>query len=264
MHRVQLLEIQDQPWCPRSIRDAITDTIQFGLNIFGFFRPIYPHLKDAVQSSGAKTILDLGSGAGGPWLRMWKIFDGDGIQICLSDKYPNRAAYERIERVSGGKISFHRESVNSLRLPCKFDGFRTLFNAFHHFKSDDASAILKNAVDCGQGLGVFESIGRHLLSFLLVCGMPIFAFLSAPFIRPFRWSRLFWTNIIPAAPIVAFIDGIISCLRAYSVREMQELIMSLPPNHYNWIVGKEREGILSAPILYMIGVPSANDNMEGV
>ena len=41
-------------------------------------------------------------------------------------------------------------------MPDELGGFRTLFNAFHHFPPERARAILEDAVHKGQGIGVFE------------------------------------------------------------------------------------------------------------
>ena len=37
--------------------------------------------------------------------------------------------------------------------------------------------------------------------------------LATPFILPFRWSRLFWTYIVPALPLVLTFDVVVSLLR---------------------------------------------------
>jgi hypothetical protein len=92
------------------------------------------------------------------------------------------------------------------------------------------------------------------MSILLVAAMPIFTLLACPFIRPFRISRLFWTYIIPAAPIIGFLDGIVSCFRTYSIEEMRELVNKLSPNEYEWNIAK-KNALLGAPILFLIGIP---------
>ncbi len=256
MGRIQLFEIEDQSWCPRSLRDAITDCIQYGLNLLNFYGPIFPHLREALLSSESKKILDLGSGAGGPWPMLNRMFRRNGplVHICLSDKYPNNAACMRLAAISKGTISLHLDSINTVEVPRELGGFRTLFSCYHHFSRAQARGILQNAVDSGQGIGIFEITSRHPLSFFLVLGMPIVALLLGPFIKPFRFSRIFWTYVIPAAPIVGLVDGIVSCLRTYSCKELQALVGSLSPNGYRWIVGTEKT-VFSAPITYLLGVP---------
>ena len=71
-----------------------------------------------------------------------------------------------------------------------------------------------------------------------------------PFIRPFRWSRLIWTYLIPLNPIVLFLDGIVSCLRAYSPLELSELTRELSASGYIWEIGEERRRLLSPDYVF--------------
>ena len=54
-------------------------------------------------------------------------------------------------------------------------------------------------------------------------------------------------------PFVLFYDGIVSCLRAYSHRELEELIAPLKAPGYEWEIGEERSGFL--PVTYLLGYP---------
>lgn len=55
-------------------------------------------------------------------------------------------------------------------------------------------------------------------------------------------------------PFVLFFDGIVSCLRAYSPRELSEMIDSLKAEGYAWEVGEEKAGL--ATVTYMLGWPT--------
>ena len=44
-----------------------------------------------------------------------------------------------------------------------------------------------------------------------------------PLIRPLRWSRLLWTYLIPLVPVITLFEGLVSCLRTYSVQELHDL-----------------------------------------
>ena len=68
MRRKHLIEISDEPWCPRSIRHAVTDFCRFVTQMSGAFNPVAPLLVAALRKAGARRVLDLGSGAAGPWL----------------------------------------------------------------------------------------------------------------------------------------------------------------------------------------------------
>src|ERR1035441_7785268 len=68
MRRVHFIEFHDQPWFPSSLRDYVTDALQFGFNLFKVYAPIAPLLQSALDSTRSRSIVDLCSGGGGPWL----------------------------------------------------------------------------------------------------------------------------------------------------------------------------------------------------
>src|ERR1700730_1168393 len=254
----RFFEFHDQQWFPKSLRDGVTDALQFILSLSGIYRPIVPLLNKAVEASGAARIVDLCSGGGGPWLwlyRLLRVSVGRRIEICLTDKYPNIEAFENARRRTYGKITFYPGSVDTASLPRELSGFRTLFTSFHHFAPDEAVGILQNAVDDGQGIGVFEAAKRDPLTILLTVLMPLAGFLTAPFARPFRMSRIFWTCFIPVIPFVLFFDGVVSCLRAYSQKELSLLATQVKAPNYVWQVGEQYGGL--APITFLLGYPES-------
>jgi hypothetical protein len=102
---------------------------------------------------------------------------------------------------------------------------------------------------------VFEAPARHTLTLLSLLLIPIAAWLFVPFRRPFRWSRLVWTYLIPVIPFVLFFDGLISCLRAYSLEELREMASGLESRGYRWEIGEKIGGLLPVRITYLVGYP---------
>ena len=254
--RINLSEIHEQAWFPKPLRDGVTDALQFILSASYIYQPIASHLGRAIEATGADHLVDLCSGAGGPWMWLHRTLaqqNPSRLEICLTDKYPNIAAFERAQRESRGAISYCAESIDAARIPARLPGFRTIFTSFHHFPPDQAADILQNAIDNQQGIGIFEAPRRRLFSILSTFLMPLAALLLVPFIRPFRFSLIFWTYLIPIVPFVLWFDGVLSCLRAYSPAELSQLISRLRANHYKWEVG-EKIGWL-VPITYLLGYP---------
>src|SRR5438105_2311666 len=97
MKRLHLIEIEDQAWCPRTIRDALTDYLQFALVVTKPYAAMVPLLYTALQRTGARRVLDLCSGAAGPWLWLRPVLADTGVNVsvCLTDKYPNKEAFAR-------------------------------------------------------------------------------------------------------------------------------------------------------------------------
>jgi hypothetical protein len=252
-----LIEIEDQDWCPKVIRDAATDYLQYIINFAKPYKSIAKLIRNALERMNTRRVIDLCSGGSGPWIGLQKIFEEDNypIEVCLTDKYPNMEAFQLTKTVSQGQIGFYPEPVDIMRVPRGLDGFRTLFSAFHHFRPEAARAILKDAVLNRQGIGIFESTERSFGAILLIFISPLILLLVTPFIRPFRWSRLFWTYIIPAIPFLVWFDGVVSCLRTYTPSELREMVEELSDSGYIWEIGKQKTDGSPIPITYLIGYP---------
>jgi hypothetical protein len=233
--RVHLVEIHDLPSCPPSLRDALTDFLAFTENLTRAYDPVGPLLRRAVEQTKARRIVDLCSGAGGPWRRL---ADHVGVPVLLTDLYPH-----------GDNVT----RVDARAVPADLDGFRTIFTAFHHFPPAEARAILADAVRRRQGIGVFEIARRAPLEIAVVALTWLGTLVSAPFVRPWRWSRLAWTYLPPALPIIGTFDGIVSCLRTYSRPELEELVRGL--DGYDWQIGDFRGAWSPLRGSYLIGVP---------
>lgn len=259
MKRLHLLEIHDHDWCPHAIRNGVTDYLQFVLTLSKPYAAIAPKLSAALLRAGTSQILDLCSGAGGPWIWLRPMLAEQGAHpsVCLSDKFPNAEAFERSHR-SDHTITFHPRSVDATQVPADLPGFRTMFTAFHHFKPEQARDILSDAIRQGRGIGIFEATHRGGISILLMLLVPVIVLLATPFIRPFRWSRLFWTYIIPLIPLVTAFDGFVSCLRTYSAPELRELVASLGVNNYHWEIGEMTTKSVPYPMPYLVGVPTTS------
>lgn len=260
MRRVQFIEFHDQSWFPSFLRDYVTDALQFGFNLFNVYAPVAPLLERVTESTRRRSIVDLCSGAGGPWLELSKKLDslkslGDApaLQICLTDKYPNLGAFEKVRAASEGRIRFYSGSVDATKVPRELKGLRTMFTSFHHFLPDAGRAILQDAVDAGEGIGIFEIPRRAPSAMGLTFGFVLALFVCTLWIRPFRWSRLLWTYLVPIIPLVLLFDGIVSCLRTYRPGEMLEIAGKLTASDYQWNAGELATGI--APITYLIGCP---------
>jgi len=264
LRRMHLMEFHDQAWFPSSCRDAVTDTLASILGLENLYAPIVPRLRRALQKAKTHQVVDLCSGSGGPWTRMPPVFEKQEnfpISVCLTDKYPNVEAFGHAGNASQSKIGFHSDPVDATHIPAELKGFRTLFTSFHHFQPSEARALLQDAVDNQQGVGIFELPRRSLLTVLLVFLVPIVALTVVLFIRPFRLSRLIWTYLIPVNPVVLVFDGIVSCLRAYSVDELSDLTRGLSASGYTWEIGEERRCLTSVPVTYLIGYPTDCPNV---
>lgn len=271
MRRIEMPEIHDHRLFPRFLRDLVTDALQALWQFGNSYRPILPVLHAGLAASSARAdegddstaILDLCSGGSGPWLRLVPQLEREyGVRprVCLTDKYPNHCAFLRAgEELGGGShaIVSVAESVDATCVPRHLCGFRTIFSSFHHFGPSVARAVLRSAIEDGRGIGVFEVARRGPKTMVTLCITPWLLLFLTPSIRPFRWSRLLWTYLIPVVPFVIWYDGIISCLRAYSLDELRELMEATADEAgpgYTWQLGEARTGLL--PVTYLVGYPA--------
>ncbi len=257
MKRVHLIEFHEQQWCPAGIRDGLTGLIQCIADILPAYDGILPPLIRAMRYSGSQRIVDFCSGSGGPWRQLLKWLPETGEvpkEIVLTDLHPNKRAFSTIEKTSKGRIGFVGERVDATNAPKDLEGFRTFFASFHHFKPEIARSVLRDAVEKRTGIGVFE-MSEHSVGTILFIGIAsIFLALAlVPFVRPFRWSLIFWTYIFPILPIVLLIDGVVSALRTYSPKELKELTESLQADDYEWKIWRQRNSFSPLPVTCLLG-----------
>lgn len=257
MKRIHAFEINDQQWCPVLFRNMITDYLQFIARTFRIYDGVIPLVEKVLAKTGSDNIVDLCSGASGPWSHL--IQHTENINIVLTDKFPNLTSLECVSTESGGRISFSRESVDATNVPEKYAGMRTIFTGLHHFQPETARKILQDAAEKNRAIGIFEFTERSLSAILSApLGIPLMVLLFTPFIKPLKLSRLFWTYIIPVAPLLIMWDGLVSDLRTYSVDELQKLVSTVKADNYSWEIGKQPSGVPGINITYLVGYPAEN------
>jgi len=240
------------------MRDAITDYLHHAQNIFQPYLAIVPLLRQAIKRAGTTHIVDLCSGAAGSWLHLLPALRtaGSAITVQMTDKFVNRAALIHACAQLPGELTFFPQPVDATAMPESFDGFRTVFSAFHHFPPDQAREILADAVRHGQGIGIFEFTQRSYLGLRRAAAILPLIFFWAPRIRPFRWSRLLLTWLIPIMPPILMFDSLVSSLRTYTPDELRGLARDADPgNSYVWETGEIPAEQSTVPITYLLGYP---------
>lgn len=258
MH-LHLFEFEDFDWFPNVIRQGQTDYLHFVISKANIYKPAVEIMNEIIENTNCTDILDLCSGGGGGmnlFQRDLEKKSGKEIKITLSDKYPNIDAFKKIKRESAGKIDYLEEPVDILNVPDSDKYIRTVFSAFHHFKPEDARSIISGAVKNNVPIAIFEGASKDLLNLLgILLFTPLIFFFITPFMKPFRFSRIFFTYIIPLIPITTTWDGLVSILRMYTPEEMLEIAGSVTNKRYVWKSGKAKNSIGST-IVYLIGYKS--------
>jgi hypothetical protein len=236
-----------------SWRNFMTDYLRHVESKFQLYRQALEPLQRVLRESGANRIVDLCSGAGGPVAEIVRFWRGEGrnVPALLTDLYPHPEAFQALREESGGLLEYSAEPVDARRVPPDLAGLRTLFNGFHHFRPEQAREVLTDAVRARQPIAIFEVADRRLAAILPLIVVPLFVLLITPMIRPFRWSRLLWTYVIPVLPLAILFDGLVSYLRAYTPDELR----ALAPKGYVWEAGYSTAERVPGRTTYLIGFP---------
>jgi len=265
MGRLQLFEIHDLSGCPRIWRDCLTGLMRWSIDLLRVYDPILPQLRALMERAGTDEVVDLCSGDAGPWTRLGAALDramGRPVQVRLTDKYPNLAAFQRVRDSSGGRVDFVADSVDATSVPARLTGVRTLFSSFHHFPPERARAILRDAAVKGVPIGVFEMTERSVVGCLAMLFTPLVALLVVPFLRPFSIWRALSCLPLPLVPLLATWDGLVSNLRTYSPAELDRLTAGIDVPGYRWQSGRIAGGLTRLPVTYLLGLPGRGEPLE--
>jgi hypothetical protein len=254
--RLHLFELTDQDWCPRALRDHLTDYLATVVDRMGLFDPAAEVIARGLEAAGSDELLDLASGGGGPLARLRPLIErrlGRSIRVRQSDKFPNARARER---ANAAGLEYLDASVDAMRAPPEQRGMRTLFNALHHFRPEEACAVLTDAQARGVPIGVFEVVERSPKGVVAALLVPLLVLFFTPLIRPLTLPRLFFTYVVPVAPLAIFWDGLVSELRAHRPEELRHMTAEFSREGYTWEVG-ETQAPGKARMTYVLGRPTA-------
>ncbi|MDQ6761511.1 MAG: hypothetical protein M3015_02660 [Bacteroidota bacterium] len=213
MRRIHAFEFGDLTWFPKKLRNYQTDFLQFAADTFDLYECIIPIIKKGIESSAGNTIVDIASGSGGGLVKVAEHLKKSipHLKIILSDYYPNIDAFQRTKAKQPDVFEYVEASVNAMDIPKYLNGFRTQFLSFHHFKPTGAKAILQNALESNQPIGIFEAHQRDLKNIVRMFFSPIAVLLITPFIKPFRIDRIIFTYLIPVLPLLTLMGWCCFC-----------------------------------------------------
>lgn len=253
--KLALAELADQPWCPGWARDAMTGYLHAIIVRARPYALVVPHLASLLRETGSRTIVDLCSGAGGPWpdLREALAQAGARVDVICTDLSPNRAAAARL--AGAAALQYVATPVSATAVPAALPGARTMFSALHHFDAAEVRAILADAQSSGVPFAAFEATSRSARGLLATLVIPIAVLLLMPAVKPRDWRALWLTYLPPLLPLAIWWDGLASTMRTSTVAELQAIVATLPPAPYSWRV--EEIGGGPVPVLALLGRPSA-------
>lgn len=254
MKRRHVFEFNDLSWWPDSLRALLTDYLSFCFRISRPFAPRYDLIVEAMEATQTNSVVDLGSGAAGPWQELLEDLRQTALKpvlAVLTDKFPHPEAVKRLSGRNG--LTYWPKPVDARAVPPELNGVRTLFDLLHHFRPEQARAILADAVQQNQAIIVFENLYRSWFHFVGAMFVPFSVLLTTVWIKPRSWRRLLFTYVIPIAPLVIAWDGAVSVLRCYRPRELEAMGREVAGDRYVWKAGAYHKGVM--PVTYLVGYP---------
>ena len=221
---------------PPLLRDAATGYLEVLSRLLGLHRHLAPVVRETLERSGARRIVDLCSGGGGPmpWVHRELGKQGVQVELLLTDLFPNREAFASRENCEG--IEVRMEPVDARAVPEGLTGMRTMANAFHHFRPEEARQILADAAKKSAPLLVMEITERRWYTMVTSPLIFVLALIFMPLVRPLRGWYLVFTYLIPLVPVILFLDGLVSHMRSYRVDELRAMAESVEAEGYRWEV----------------------------
>ncbi len=250
--KLPYFEFGDQPWFPPVLREAETAYLATAYRLWPALTQQWAEKISTVLPRQEPTeLLDLCSGSGGPLPLVVDELRKRNYEVRakLTDLYPNP------KTGSPPRITWLAEPVNAMQVPPELTGVRTMFSAFHPFRPEAAQAILRDAFEHRRAICIFESGSGTRRGVVSMLGVPLAVLALMPFARPFRWTYLLFTYLLPLTPFVVLWDGLVSMLRIYSPEQMQKLTADLQAPDYAWEIGHIHVRGLPDGLPYLLGRP---------
>jgi hypothetical protein len=257
--RLHLFEFEDQSWFPNVIRTGGTDYLRYLLAATEVYKPCIGLLSELLSQTGESKLVDLCSGGGGYMEQVYnelKAITKNNTSFTLTDKFPNIEAYQLLKNKTNSEIGFDKRSIDAANVPEDLKGVRTMFSAIHHFRPGQVRSILQNAVANNAPIAIFDGGDKSVLAIIgILIIHPLAFLLFTPFFKPFKFSRLLFTYIIPLIPLYTIWDGCVSIIRLYKPKQLLKIANSISPGTYKWAAGKttSRFGLHAS---YLIGTPA--------
>ena len=256
--RIAAPELEDFDWFPATLRDAMTGWLRVVSEVACASSSAAPPVLEAMDSIGTNRIVDLCSGGGGPVIELVKHLGehyGRDVTAVLTDKFPNEAAFAAAERELPSRLSSRRASTDATDVPSDLVGVRTIFNAFHHLPPPVAKAVLADAAKSRQPILTFEFVERSPQGLAMMAGVPLAVYGLMPFVKSASPIAIQLTYALPIVPMVSLWDGVASCLRSYSVAELEAMVADLQRPDYRFRVERRRVPARPLYVTSVVGLP---------
>lgn len=201
-------ELEDLPWFPAMFRRFQLQYIGSLVQWLHIYRPLMPHLLQLVENCQPQQMQDLCSGGGEP-VRYYRSQLPQLPACYLSDKFPDT------DFTNEPGLHYLPQSVDVLTLEPQPSTCCTMFNGFHHFTTAQQQELVRKMAHSRSPFLFAEILEPGPITLLKIIIMTTVAqAVTAPFVRPVSYKRLFFTWIIPVNLFTVLYDGVISVFKS--------------------------------------------------
>ncbi|MEM6378426.1 MAG: hypothetical protein AAF705_09440 [Bacteroidota bacterium] len=225
MKRKQITQIINTKWCPQHLKILIAEFLSWFVVKVNATKPFVPVIEDTLENSGYKNIINI------------DLKIGAGIESLAQFLNPEIS----ISNVPYPEFSADRK------------GLYLFANGFHQLPEKEAAKVLKTIAENGHPVVVVEGNNDSLWQIVgMTVFVPLTVLLTAPFVKPFRFSRIFFTYLFPVLPIIILVDGCLALLKLYNPKDLLELTVALKVPNFQWTAGKN-DNNRGGKIIYLTG-----------
>ena len=218
-----LKELEDYSWFPPVLRKMQLEYVGWISASLAVYRP----LGTIMEGFPSNQWTDLASGSGWPALYL-KNKATNPIFFRLTDWYPHSASEEVLKH-----MEYDPEPLNLLEFKPQAGQQYSMFNAFHHFTTQEQKQIITKMKEAKAGFIIAEVLEPSLLSFIQVTLAALLVQpLSAWAIRPFSFLRIATTYLVPIQLATVAWDGWLSVLKSKTLAQFQDLVRGVSSSEY--------------------------------
>lgn len=227
MRRRQITQIVNTQWCPAAIKRLLAEFLSWFVVKVNATKPFVPVIEKAMADAKTQHIVNIAFPIGA------------GIETVQPYLHPG----------------YSIESIPFTgNIPPK-TGLFLFVNAFHQLPVAAARQTLESIAQSRNPIVIVEGNNDSLWQLVgMTIIVPLTVIVTAPFVQPFRWSRILFTYVIPILPFFIVYDGCAALLKLYNPSDLNKLTSSLEHMNYQWTSGKHPNG-RGGKIIYLTGIP---------
>jgi hypothetical protein len=233
--RIHAFEFSECSSLPRALSLVLRDTLVTMLSapFRGYNETVCTQIANLMRTNKLSRLIELGAGSA-PICTTVARSGGEEFEYCPSDLVPDQRLYADYERRFGPRFRPVGKAVD-MRNPKEWEALAgphslvVISGSFHHLTTDERLALLRELI----GRRIYFLIAEPFLGDIAGYLLGSLSFFPA-LLHPLRFlfsqgtlKRIFWSWIIPAAPVISCWDAVVSNARQWNQAEWHAVLALL-------------------------------------